>query len=197
MSTAVIAFDRSKLAVALRQTSQEAAPSSTFLRLSKVGEWVYGAEADEVPEGAQFLVNPAGFTHGFIAWGEGARLGETNVLVTEPLGEPGPVPAGARGWEFQLGCHLKGLTGETKDTELVYRASSVGGKRAIATLSGLVAKKLSDGGDDFVPVVTLDVDSYKHAQYGKIFTPVLKIVKWVKMPTAAAPAAPAKKSKKK
>jgi energy-coupling factor transporter ATP-binding protein EcfA2 len=129
------------------------------------------------------------------------KLGEVIAPVTDALGDTGPVPGGGKAWEFQLGMHLKGVSGkgELADMELVYRSSSVGGKRAIGGLALLVSQKLSEGDANMVPVVTLSSESYKHKQYGKIYTPVIDIVKWVPMPKAqaAAPKAEAKPEKKK
>jgi hypothetical protein len=197
MSTSVVPFDRNKLAAALKQTSREAAPAASFLRMDKTGSWAFGVEADEVPADAEFAVNPEGFAHGYVAWGEGEKLGEVIGPVTDAIPETGPVPGGARGWEFQLGMSLKGAPNSVMaGLDLTYRASSVGGKRAIAALSKQIAERLEEGEDALVPVITLGSDSYKHKQYGKIYNPVFEIVRWVKVEQlveeAAKPKAKAK-----
>jgi len=203
--TSVIPFDPSKLAQSLRRVSREAAPVAAFLKMDKTGEWTYGANAEEVSDKDEFYVNPEGFQHGFVSWAKegGEKLGEIVAPITEAIPDTGPVPGGSNGWEAQLGLHLRPV----KDSvNLVYRSSSVGGKRAVAQLAELVATKLSEGDKKFVPVVTLDSDSYKHKSYGKIFNPVFTIVRWSEMPKDAAPEpaaktpalkAPAKKPAKK
>lgn len=185
MSQAVIPFDAGKLAASLKQVSREAAPLASFLRMNKQGQWTYGLDATIIAKGTEFMVNPSGFQHGYICWSAAAseKLGETAAPVTDALPEPGPVPVGGRGWEFQLGMHLKGLVGPLENLELVYRASSVGGKRAVATLAEQVANRLVTKGEtSVVPVIKLDTDSYKHKQYGTIFVPVLTIARWMQIP---------------
>lgn len=198
--TAIIPFDPNKLAMSLRQVAREAAPMAAFLKMDKTGAWVYGANTEEVEDGTEFLVNPNGFQHGYVCWAaEGSeKLGEVIAPVSDALGDTGPVPGGGRAWEFQLGMHLKGMKGELADMELVFRSSSVGGKRAIAGLAQQVAQKLADGEQNMVPVVTLSSESYKHKKYGKIYTPVIDIVRWTTMPKASpAKAAPEKAAKAK
>lgn len=181
-ATAIIPFDPQKLAAALKQTTREVAPVGQFLRMEKSGDWVYGIEQDAVPDNAEFAVNPGGFSHGYICWGEGVKLGEVSVPVTDPIPDTGPVPGGGRGWEFQLGIHIKGTNGTLKDTDMIYRVSSVGGKRAIAGLASLVSEKLIANDAKMVPVITLGSDSYKHKEFGKIFVPVFEVTKWMPMP---------------
>lgn len=198
--SALIKFDPKKLASALKRTAREAAPVAAFLKMDKTGQWVFGANAEEVSEDDKFIVNPEGFQHGYVAWtkGGGDKLGEVMVPVTDPMPEVGEVPSGAGGWEAQLGCHLKRADGEGSD--LIYRSSSVGGKRAIAQLAESVGDKVAEDSDAVFPIITLDSEDYKHAKYGKIYNPIISIVKWVKAPTvAAAPkkAAPKKLSNKK
>ena len=96
MSTAVVPFDPSKLAVTLKRVSREAAPNAAFLKMEKSGDWVHGIGQDPVPEATEMLVNPGGFQHGYICWGEGEKLGENVVAVTDVLPDPGPVPPGAQ-----------------------------------------------------------------------------------------------------
>jgi hypothetical protein len=187
----VIPFDPSKLAASLKQVTREVAPTGSFLKMGKDGEWVYGIEQDTVPESAEFMVNPAGFVHGYVVWHEknAEKLFESCLPVTDALPENGPLPAGGKGFEFQLGLHLKGVSGKTKDTDMLFRTSSVGGKRAVAGLASLVSDKLMNGDGKIVPVVTLNTDNYTHKQYGKIYVPMFDIVRWIAMPAPAAPAA--------
>jgi len=195
MSNAIVPFNAAKLAMALKKTSREAAPSGAFLKMDKTGAWIFGVEEEEVNDTEQFMVNPEGFQHGYVAWGDSEKLGEVIAPVTEQLADTGPVPGGAKGWEFQLGAHFKQTDG---DLDLVYRSSSVGGKRAIAGLASEVSEKLLAGDPKCVAVVTLSSDSYKHKQYGKIYTPVITVFKWIAMPSEAAPkTAPAKPAAKK
>ena len=192
-NTAIVPFNAAKMAAALKRTSRESSAGSLYLRMEKTGEWIFGAAGTEIGDDEKFLVNPGGFQHGYVAWGDGAKLGEIIAPVDEALPETGPVPGGCeKGWELQLGLTLVSVDA---GTVLVYRSTSVGGRRAIAELAGLVGDKLIEGDAKCVPVVTLSSESYKHKTYGKIYNPVLTIGHWVVMPEAgtspkAAAAAP-------
>jgi hypothetical protein len=191
-------FDVSRMAAALLQSARESVPSVGFLRMDKSGTWIFGIDAEEIEEDQLFAVNPSGFGHGYVCWTNetvptAAKLGESYVPLIEPLPQNGPVPPTGRGWEFQLGFALKGYKGTQDGVDMVYRTSSVGGKRAISMLSKQVGMKLNaydvnKKADDIVPLVTLSSDSYPHKRYGKIFIPIINIEKWVKLPTNATQA---------
>lgn len=214
MTTAIIPFDRSRLATALKSVPEKANVSSAlFLKMTKQGEWVHGIEGEEIPEGQQFMVNPQGFQHGYICWLDtdkfkpkvvpAEKLGEVIGAIDAELSDPGPVPKDGKGWEFQLGMHLIGKGGDLDGKTFVFRSTSVGGKKVIASLASLVGARLASGADDIVPVVTLGNTDYKHKTWGKIFNPTADVVGYVEMPTpGAAPKAqkklaPAKKQAEK
>jgi hypothetical protein len=64
----------------------------------------------------------------------------------------------------------------------VWTASSVGARGAIGDLAKQFARKNRN------PIVRLDSGSYKHAQYGKVFVPVLAVVSWEDEEAGGAPA---------
>lgn len=178
--------DPSKLAAALQNVSREAAPAGMFLRMGKDGVWIVGIEMEPVEEGAEFAVNPAGFGHGWIAWGKSERLGESFVPLTEPISTPPATPDGAvRGWEQQFGMHLREMG---SNADLIYRTSAVGGKRAVGALAKEVGARLASGDPFCVAIVSLNSDSYKHKEYGKIYVPEFIIERWVTVNDITAPA---------
>jgi hypothetical protein len=203
--TAIVKFDLSKMAVAARSMAAAVPSPMSFLKMSKSGDWIYGAEEDEVPAGTQFGVNPNSFQRGVIAWQDtsngapAAKLDERMYSVFEDNPpEPGDPPKGARGWEAQFGFSMIAVNGgKLAGTELQYRASSDGGKRAIAALIAEVAEGAPTNPGK-MPLIVLDTRSYKHASYGKIYAPVFKLVKWVPIPQdKAAVKTAAKKVKSK
>jgi len=179
MTTAVTTFNAANMMVALRKVAQAATATYSFLKMEKSGSWVHGAQQTEVPEGAEFLINPATFDHGYVAWDDGEKLGEIIARITDPLPELPPVPAGAKSWDFQLGFHLASAD---DGAQFIYRATSVGGKRVIAQVAAAVADRVEAGEAKLVPVVTLTSASYKHPKYGKIYNPLMDVVRWVSMP---------------
>ena len=190
------------LSSALRSMSADVpAGGSVILKMDKTGHWVYGADQTEVEDGSSWAINPFSFIHGYIAWGEGEVLGEKMVPVSQPLPETDAAPPNAkRGWETQVGMSLKCLDGEDEGMEARYTVTSVGGKRAVQALALAIAQQVDVDSSKPVPVVTLKKEHYQHKSYGRIYTPVFEILKWIGMdgPTTEevveeAPAAPTRR----
>lgn len=189
MSTDVVKFANANLpavttlATSLRAISDSAAASSTVIvKMDKTGHWVFGADHTEVEDDATWAVNPFSFVQGRIAWGEGEVLGEVMVPVTEPLPEITPAPPGAkRGWETQIGMSVKCLNGEDEGLDARFSTTSVGGKRAVQALAGAIATQVEKDPTKPVPVVKLGKDHYMHKSYGRVYTPVFEVVKWISM----------------
>jgi hypothetical protein len=158
-----------------------------FLRMGKDGEWVYGADNTEVEENSLWAVNPFSMSLGFIAWGTGAQegtvLGEQMARVGEVPVQRGNLQDVGAEWtpccSFEMVC----LNGEDKGTHVLYKTNSVGGRRAFADMMQLIAAAMDDAEGKCVPILNLDCDSYPHKKYGKIYTPIFDIKKWV-MPDA-------------
>lgn len=166
---------------------------TVILKMDKTGAWVYGADQDEVEDGSEWAVNPFSFVHGYIAWGTAEVLGEKMTGVAQPLPELDEAPKGAqKGWEMQVGMSLKCISGEDKDMEVRYTTTSVGGKKAVQAIAAAIAEQVNKDESKPVPIVTLKKDHYQHKSYGKIYTPVLNVVRFVSMDTEtteeAAPA---------
>ena len=187
------------LSGALRSMSAGAEAGGTaILKMDKTGHWVYGADQTEVEDGSRWAVNPLSFVHGFIAWGEGVVLGEAMAPVSDPLPEVGPAPAGAsRGWERQVGVNLRCVSGDDEGLEVRYTVTSVGGRKAITALGNVIADQVDKDEANPVAIVLLKKEHYQHKSYGRIYTPVFEVVKWValtgeaKAPVPEAPEAAA------
>jgi len=171
------------LASSLRSIAADVGGSGVaILKMEKAGIWVFGADQTEVEADSTWAVNPFSFVHGFIAWGDGAVLGERMVPVSQPLPEVPPAPAGAvKGWESQIGLSLKCLSGEDEGMEVRYTTTSVGGKKAVQQLAVALAGQVETNQDKPVPVVKLKKDHYSHKQYGKIYTPIFEVITWMGM----------------
>ena len=171
------------LSKALRSLEHEVGGSGmAILKMDKTGHWVFGADQTEVEETSTWAVNPFSFVHGYIAWGDGEVLAEKMVPVADPLPEVDAAPPNAkRGWELQVGCSLKCMSGEDKGLEVVYNVTSVGGKRAVQKLALDIAAQVEQDQSKPVPVVRLKKEHYTHKSYGRIFTPVFDITAWVSL----------------
>ena len=174
------------LSSALRSLESTAGPSNmAILKMDKTGHWVFGADQTEVEDDSLWAVNPFSFVHGYIAWGDGEVLAEKMVGVAEPLPELDPAPGGAkRGWEMQIGMTLACTNGEDEGLQARYSVTSVGGKRAVQALAVAIAEQVDKDQAKPVPVIRLKKEHYQHKSYGRIFTPVFDVVKWIGMDAA-------------
>jgi len=73
------------------------------------------------------------------------------------------------------------LTGEDKGMEARYTTTSVGGKKGVQALAVAIATQVEKDQDKPVPVVELGKEHYTHKSYGRIFTPIFKVLEWVGM----------------
>lgn len=171
------------LSTALRSIATDVSASTTaIIKMDRTGHWVFGADQTEAEDDARWAVNPFSFVHGFIAWGDGEVLAEKLVSVTEPLPELEAAPPGAKkGWEPQTGLSLKCISGEDAGMEARFTTTSVGGRKAVQALAVAIATQVEKDQSKPVPVVKLEKDSYSHKSYGRIYTPVFKVVEWVSM----------------
>lgn len=170
------------LSTALRSLESVAPAQSAILKMDKTGHWVFGADQTEAEDDSRWAVNPFSFVHGYIAWGDGEVLAEKMASVTQPLPElEAAPPSSKKGWEQQVGLMLKCLTGEDEGLECRYTTTSVGGKRAVQELAVAIATQVEKDPTKPVPIVTLGKDHYQHKSYGRIYTPVFKVVEWVSM----------------
>lgn len=170
------------LSTALRSIESVSPLQSAIIKMDRTGHWVYGADQTEAEDDSRWAVNPFSFVHGFIAWGDGEVLAEKMASVTQPLPELDTPPPGAKkGWESQVGMMLKCISGEDAGLECRYTTTSVGGKRAVQELAVAIAAQVEKDPSKPVPIVMLGKDHYQHKSYGKIFTPVFKVVEWVSM----------------
>lgn len=185
----------------LRQFSAEQPKKPAFadkalLRLNKTdGKWVFGQEAEEIGD-AEVAINPLSFCHGYVAWVEGKPVGAEMVSIMSPAPNPDTFPdpkelAKEQGvlvkpkstydWDPHVSFEAQVLTGQFKGTDLTYRNGSLGGREAIGELVQIVSDQIDVDESKPVPVVTLAQTSYKHKQYGTIYKPVFRIVRFIGM----------------
>jgi hypothetical protein len=168
------------LATALRTIEADVGGAGTvIIKMDKTGHWVFGADQTEIEDDSTWAVNPFSFVHGYIAWGDGEVLAEKMVSVSQPLPELDAAPPGAKkGWETQVGMSIKCLDGADAGMEARYTTTSVGGKKAVQALAVAIATQVEKDQDKPVPVVELGKEHYTHKSYGRIFTPVFKVIDW-------------------
>ncbi len=152
---------------------------------------MYGSDDTEVEEESHWAVNPASFALGFIAWADddeasGGPLGEEMRGIAQGPLLKSDLPQVVGGtWAQQVGMQLVCVSGEDTGTEVLYKSSTKGGIGGFNDLlnSVLAHLKASAGTDKVVPIVELEVTSYKHPnpKFGTIYKPVFAVKKWATM----------------
>ena len=166
----------------------------SYLKLTKAGEWVHGADEDEINPKSLFAVSTESFCAGFQAWDDGVLAGEEIALLTSPPVTKADLENVGADWKPLIGFHLLCISGPDKGLVLSYKTTSKGGIKEVNTLMKSIVAHVKSGKHDgnLVPVVALTTDSYRHKKYGKIYTPVIEIADWLdEVPNFDQPAAKA------
>lgn len=169
-----------------RATTVIGSGGKPFLRLLRHGVWVYGQEDMDVQEGSRWVVNPLSIQHGYSCWTkyDDKRKNELLGEAMTPIWDAKPAhpePINGFGWGEQRSIELKCITGEDEGIEVTYKISSTGGMRAIDGLLSDMQSQLANNRAFPCPVLELEVDSYQHTSWGKVFVPELKLVGWADM----------------
>ncbi len=195
--TALAALQALKKNIANVQSTLVKSGGEPYLRLLKDGSWVYGQDDVEVEAGSVWAVNPLSIRHGYACWkrgkdpetgkeysNAGGPLGEAMVSASLPMpdlaGLPDYTKDGGK-WVQTFSVSMKCLTGEDKGEQVLYKVNSVGGVDAFDKLLSAIGIQIDENPEKPVPAISLEVDSYKHKEYGKTYTPVLAIKTWVGM----------------
>ena len=183
------------------ETAQAATPQTggdfVYLKMTKQGEWMYGGDETEVAATSFFVIDPASYTQGYVAWYDSELVNEVMSVAGQPPTLAADLPAlpdkpktvnDPKGcvWAPQVAFALKGVEGPEEGVQLLYKVSSKGGRDAIKGLLGDIISRGKSGEAALCPVVSLDTTSYKHKKYGKLFTPVLTVDEWVDLPEEGA-----------
>ena len=174
------------LALASQTIAQESPGQNDYLKLNKVGYWIFGQDDLEVTEDALWGINTHSFSMGYICWKAdntlGAPLGEKMMSIyTGAVKESDlePIPNGK--WVRQVAMQLVCLEGEDKGEQALYQSSTMGGTKAFGLLLEQIMKHLQSGkaGKKTMPVLELESDSYKNKGGIEVFFPIFTIKKWL------------------
>ena len=183
MSTNLPAVNPQALAKSLSTAKSRIATdseSNPFLRLLKSGEWVYSAEDIEVQEGSLWAINTHSLSEGYAAWG--ARgvglLGEGMAPMTGTPVLLADLPEVDAKYKKQVGFLLCCTNGDDKGTQVLYKTTAIGGLKAVNKLVQAIIEQVEVDPEHIMPLVELEMSSYKHSDYGKTYTPVFSIREW-------------------
>lgn len=153
-----------------------------LIRFVKSGDWVFGAENEDLPEGTELAVNPNSFKVGYIAWHKSEIEGERMVSLGQEISEDDlPEVKAKDGWQLQVSVELADpkAAKDGSRNEYIFKTSSMGGRDCLLDLTKKLAEELEEN-KDMIPVVRLGSTSYKHKDYGRVYKPTLELVRWIK-----------------
>jgi hypothetical protein len=161
------------------------------------GTWMFGQKKTIPEPGSKWAINPLTFKWGCISFNDANKVvGEHLVSVSQLKPLITDMQDVGFPWQEEWAVNLKCLDGADAGVEVVFKATTDGGTKAIVLMVEQVRDRLSSGQHDgkIVPIVLLDKDSYQHSQYGKVWFPVLTIVDWMPLdgpaPVPAEPTPP-------
>jgi hypothetical protein len=157
--------------------------SMPLLRLVD-GEWVYGADNIQVEEESLWAIHPGSFMHGYCAWDDGQLVGEVMVPVSQPRPGHNELPPVTVQWQEQMSFIAACTSGEDAGTTVLYKNSSLGGRNAITELAQKIIKQAETDSSKLVPLVLLEIGSYKHKKYGKVYTPTFAVQSFAALDSA-------------
>jgi hypothetical protein len=158
--------------------------TDAFMKFTKTGEWVFGAEGIVVEDDSIWAINPLGFVHGWTAWGSkdrgnaGQNAGEVMVPATQPMPLESALPAVNGDWQKAIGIQMVCTTGDDEGVQTMFKSNSHGGRKAYAALVQAVLARIASGEGTVMPLAKLKADSYKHKEYGQIFNPIIEVTGW-------------------
>jgi len=160
------------------------------------GTWSFGQKRIGPEKGSRWAINPTTFKWGFICFDEANKPTERLVSVNQPKPDITTLPDTGFPWQEQWAVNMKCLNGTDAGVEVTFKASTVGGVKAVALMVDLVRDRINSGQHDgkIVPIVLLEKDSYQHSQYGRVWYPVLNTVDWMSLSGPAPTPEPAPQS---
>ena len=160
------------------------------------GTWMFGQKKTIPEPGSKWAINPLTFRWGCISFNDANKVvGEHLVSVSQPKPLITDMQDVGFPWQEQWAVNLKCLDGADAGVEVVFKATTDGGIKAVVLMVDLVRDRLNSGQHDgkIAPIALLEKDSYQHSQYGKVWFPVLNTIDWMPL-DGPAPTPPSKSS---
>jgi len=179
MSTNIVAFSQPNALANFNSFVEEeysGAAFAQYLKFTKLGEFIFGMEEEHVGPDEEFAVNMATLAKGYICWKDGRPAGEEMKPVTEGVVLKGSLPDYGEPWKEQVSIEFESLEDGIR---MLFKTSTSGGRKAIASLAKAFADRMKTGAIDVVPVVKMTPSSYKHKEFGKVFVPTFPVAAWL------------------
>lgn len=156
-----------------------------FLKFNgNTGEYTYGADQEELPDGSRLVAIMDSIARGWICWNDSEVIDEIMVSILDgnpptekDLPDHSPFENDEDGWSEQIRVVFKDVeTGET----YTFKTSSRAAMRAVGSLMKDYGRQFKNHPDEN-PVVEISSSSYmpKEKKHGKKHAPSFKIVDWM------------------
>jgi hypothetical protein len=157
------------------------------------GTWGFGQKRTIPEPGSKWAVNPLTFKYGYICFSNANKVAGEHLV---PISQLKPVitelPDTGFPWQEEWAVNMKCLDGADAGVEVIFKANTDGGVKAIATMVEQVRDRINSGQHDgkIAPIVLLEKDSYPHKEHGKVWIPVLNTVDWMSLDGPAPTSTP-------
>ena len=157
------------------------------------GTWGFGQKRTIPEADSRWAINPLTFKWGTICFNGNKVVDERLVPVSQPKPVVTELPDTGSPWQEEWAVNLKCISGADAGVEVIFKANTDGGIKAVVILVDLVRDRLNGGQHDgkIVPIVLLEKDSYQHSKHGKVWFPVLNNIDWMPLDGPAPASAPA------
>jgi len=158
------------------------------------GTWGFGQKRTIPEAGSRWAVNPLTFKYGYICFGDSNKVvDERLVSVSQPKPVITELPNTGFPWQEEWAVNMKCLDGADAGVEVIFKATTDGGVKAIVILVDQVRDRINSGQHDgkIAPIVLLEKDSYQHSEHGRVWIPVLNTVDWMSLDGPAPTPEPA------
>jgi hypothetical protein len=145
------------------------------------GTYVVGQKKVVAEAGSRWAFNPTTFCWGYVAFSKDNKVHERLVSVSKPRPDVTTLPDVGAEWQDEMTVNMKCVSGVDEGLEVVFKASTDGPLKEVMQVLEKVRDRINSGEHDgkIVPIATLEKDSYQHAEFGRVWFPVFKIVEWV------------------
>lgn len=163
----------------------------TLLKFSK-GDYLFGSNDEDMPVGTKMIADMDQLKVGWMRW-ENSKPTDTKMgAVTagfqpvkrntlgdddESLWERDNTGKAKDPWAFTNNIVLQQVDVEGDAGQFTFTTTSRGGINAIGDLCKIYGKNMRARPNEW-PVITLGVDSYVHADYGRVKVPEFEVVGW-------------------
>jgi hypothetical protein len=167
-------------------------PMLLFKSREDSGTWGFGQRRTIPEEGSKWAVNPLTFKYGYICFNGNKVVDERLVSVSQPKPMITEMPDTGFPWQEEWAVNLKCISGTDAGVEVIFKANTDGGIKAVVIMVDQVRDRLNSGQHDgkIAPIVLLEKDSYQHSQYGRVWFPVLNTIDWMSLDGPAPASTP-------